>query len=322
MDVPISEIIKDTLDYLRQIAKTTPSLLCTREEATYFASHPLKPKTKKIKPPEARPSGASQKFAPSGPCQNLALESIEEGGSIHSIQSPSSIAQPRDFSSSSTSNELLGSTTSPNVVFSADPGISPPPQPISPKPAKIIEEVEHLEPKPASPLKPPPKIEKNNWGDIRQIVEKTFPHFALRETIPDDAHAKKMSRLWEETYLSAQIVVIAFGEVGPGLNFLKNVTQAIHTLIAPAQLIEGATFEKEKGWDFLLNSPTLKYVISSPWSSWKSTSLNAHYRQNGSTQEQFLGSQKLLLLEPSFIYLKNPEQKRKLWQLISTQLSL
>ena len=155
---------------------------------------------------------------------------------------------------------------------------------------------------------------------MRQTIEKAFPEFALRETIPDDSHAKKMSRLWEETYLTAQVVVISFGEVGPGLEFLKNVTHAIDRLMAPAQLVEGSLLEKENGWELLLGSPTLKCLLCSPWSSWKSTSLTNYYKQNGSTQEQFLGQHKLFLLQPSLTYLKNPDHKRKLWQLISTQL--
>lgn len=171
--------------------------------------------------------------------------------------------------------------------------------------------------------KPLPSITSNPkklMSEMRQAIEKTLPTLALRETIPDDARAKKMSNLWEETYLNAQIIIISFGEVGAGLQFLKNVTHAIDTLIAPAQLVDGFQIEKENGWDLLLNSPSLKSVLASPWAGWKSTSLTKHFKQNGVTQEQFLGPHKLLLLEPSLHYLKDPDRKRKLWQLINTQL--
>jgi hypothetical protein len=108
---------------------------------------------------------------------------------------------------------------------------------------------------PPPPPKPAVIVEKKQLHEMRLVIEKTFPEMALRETILDDAHAKKMSRLWEETYLSAQIVVIAFGEVGAGLEFLKNVVSAIDRLIAPAQLIDGDALEKQQGWDLLLKSP-------------------------------------------------------------------
>jgi hypothetical protein len=241
----MDSLIQDTLDYLRLVAKTTPSVFATREEMAHIA--PIKPK-----------------------------------------------------------KEIIRS-------------LDPPPLPKKPSPAPVIQKVVE------APPPPPPKIiapavEKKNINEMRQIVEKTFPGFALRDSIPDDHHAKKMSRLWEETYLNAQVVIIAFGEVGAGLEFLKNVTEAIDRLIAPAQLIEGSLLEKEQGWDILLNSPTLKAALCSPWASWKSTALSKHYKQNGATQEQFLGPHKLFLLEPSTIYLKNPDRKRKLWQLLNTQL--
>lgn len=239
----MDSLIQDTLDYLKEVAKTTPYVFATQEEVDYFSPRPAKPKP---------------------------------------------------------------------IVTSA-------PLPI---PKKRIEtplapqKVEYTPP----PPKPPVIVEKKQLNEMRIVIEKTFPEMALRETILDDTHAKKMSRLWEETYLSAQIVVIAFGEVGAGLEFLKNVVSAIDRLIAPAELIDGDTLEKEQGWDLLLKSPSLKGILCSPWSAWKSTSLSKHYKQNGATQEQFLGSQKLLLLEPSLSYLKNPDRKRKLWQLINTQL--
>lgn len=243
----MDSLIQDTLDYLREVIKITPSLLATREEVAYFAPRISMPKKETTKTPLPPPT-------------------------------------------------LL-------------------PKKTTPPPAPVIQKTE-----PSAAPKVVPAIEKRNINEMRQIVEKTFPDFTLRETIPDDSHAKKMSRLWEETYLTAQIVVITFGEVGPGLEFLKNVTHAIDQLVAPAQLIEGSLLEKEQGWELLLNSPSLKAALCSPWSSWKSTSLSKHYKQNGSTQEQFLGRHKLFLLEPSLVYLKNPDRKRKLWQLISTQL--
>lgn len=203
------------------------------------------------------------------------------------------------------------------------------PQQTAPPPSVVIPTQTRSEP-PQIPTPPPkpvetapskPPIEKKQLSDMRQLIQKIFPDWALRETIPDDTIAKRMSRLWEETYLSAHVVIIAFGEVGPGMEFLKHVTAAVNTLLAPAQLIEGSILEKERGWDLLLSSPTLKTVVCSPWSSWKTTSLAKHYLQNGTTQEQFLGKHRLLLLEPSLIYLKHPERKRELWKTLSTHLS-
>lgn len=171
---------------------------------------------------------------------------------------------------------------------------------------------------------PPKKIEKIGSSidpGMHLWVEKVLPDLPLRKTIPDDTAAQKRSRLWEETYLTSPVVIIAFGEIGPGLEFLRQLTQAINHLLMPAQLIEGSLFEKEQGWNLLLSSKALKQVISSPWSSWKTTSLTAHYHQNGSTMQSYLGNHPLLFLESSLFYLKDPERKRKLWNTLNMQLS-
>lgn len=245
MDPLISNILHDTLTHLREVVKTTPTLLATAEEVAYFAPRPT-----------------------------LKKESLKT--------------------------------------------LPPPPTPV-PVPKKTAPTTEHITPQAPPPT--PRSTPKQNFNEMRQVVEKTFPGLVLRDTTPDDAHAKKRSCLWKETYLTAHVVVVAFGEVGSGLQFLKKMTDAIHTLIAPAQLVEGLRLEKENSWDLLLSSPVLKYIICSPHASWKSTSLNQHYRQNGATQEHFLGPHKLLLLEPSLTYLNNPERKRSLWQTINMQLS-
>ncbi len=234
----MESLLQDTIDFLKEVARTQPTILATREDVDYFA--PVMPK-KKV-------------------------------------------------------------------------AVAPPPPP---PPTFVQKKPEPVEVKPPAPVTPP----KKNTFDTRLMVEKTFPDMVLRETPLEDSHARKKSRLWEETYLNAQIVVIAFGEVGPGLEFLRNVTKAIDQLIAPAQLIEGTLLEREKSWELLLNSPALKNILCSPWNAWKSTSLATLYRQNGTTQEQFLGKHPLILLESSVSYLKNPEKKRSLWQLIHTQLS-
>src|SRR3569832_737660 len=135
-------LIQDTLDYLRQVAKTTPSLFASQEEIDYFAPRDYLPRNEAPKPPAA-------------------------------------------------------------------PKKDPIEIPIANK--------ETVEPPTPPPQKPVVIVQKKELSEMRQVVEKTFPNLPLRTAALDDTHAKKMARLWEETYLSAQIVVIAFGEVGPGL---------------------------------------------------------------------------------------------------------
>jgi hypothetical protein len=249
----MDSITEETLKLAQEMAKTTPWILATAEEAAYFAAQPIDQK-KPLQADIPRLLPAEKKSAPLPPAL---------------------------------------------------------PEPAFQKIASSSEE-EKVSPKKAAPRLPP---------DLRPAIQKALPELSLREKPLDDTMAKKLSRLWEESYLTAQVLIIAFGEVGPGMEFLKQVTGAIDKLLLPAQLIEGTLLEKERGWDLLLGSPLLKTVICSPWACWHTTSLTKYYRQNGSSGKHFLGHHPLLLLEPSLTYLKHPDRKRELWKTLSTHLS-
>jgi hypothetical protein len=158
-------------------------------------------------------------------------------------------------------------------------------------------------------------------AEMKQLVTKILPEVTLTSSIPDDAAAKKMAHLYKEQHLTAKVLVLSFGETGPTLNFLQNVTKAIDSLLAPAKLIEMRKIERENSWDLTLNSPTLQLVLAPPFQAWKSISLSRFYRENPSSKSHFLKEIPLLMLQPTEAYLKNPDLKRELWKTLSSLLS-
>ncbi len=158
-------------------------------------------------------------------------------------------------------------------------------------------------------------------AEMRQMVAKILPDAVLASTIPDDASAKKMAHLYKEQHLTAKVLVLSFGETGPALQFLQNVTKAIDTLLAPAKLIEMRKIERENSWEITLSSPALQLILAPPFMEWKSISLARYYRENPSSKTHFLSSTPLLLTQPIAAYLKNPDLKRELWKNLSTLLS-
>ena len=105
---------------------------------------------------------------------------------------------------------------------------------------------------------------------MKQMVTKILPEVALSSSIPSDAAAKKMAHLYKEQHLTAEVLILSFGETGPALNFLQNVTKAIDSLLAPAKLIEMRKIERENSWELTLNSPTLQLILAPPFQAWKS----------------------------------------------------
>src|SRR5579862_1769124 len=97
----------------------------------------------------------------------------------------------------------------------------------------------------------PPKEKKSVEMDteMKQMVTKILPEVALSSGIPSDAAAKKMAHLYKEQHLTAKVLVLSFGETGPALSFLQNVTKAIDSLLVPAKLIEMRKIERENSWE-------------------------------------------------------------------------
>jgi hypothetical protein len=170
----------------------------------------------------------------------------------------------------------------------------------------------------------PPKEKKSIEMDteMKQMVTKILPEVALSSGIPSDAAAKKMAHLYKEQHLTAKVLVLSFGETGPALSFLQNVTKAIDSLLVPAKLIEMRKIERENSWELTLNSPTLQLILAPPFQAWKSLSLARFYRENPSSKSHFLKETPLLMMQPIEAYLKNPDLKRELWKMLSTLLSL
>jgi hypothetical protein len=170
----------------------------------------------------------------------------------------------------------------------------------------------------------PPKEKKSVELDteMKQMVAKILPEVALSSGIPDDASAKKMAHLYKEQHLTAKVLVLSFGETGPELSFLQNVTKAIDSLLVPAKFIEMRKIERENSWELTLNSPSLQLILAPPFQAWKSISLARFYRENPASKNHFLKEIPLALMQPVESYLKNPDLKRELWKILSSLLSL
>lgn len=158
-------------------------------------------------------------------------------------------------------------------------------------------------------------------AEMKQMVAKILPEVTLTSSIPDDAAATKMAHLYKEQHLSAKVLILSFGETGPAMNFLQNVTKAIDSLLAPAKLIEMRKIERENSWELTLSSSTLQLILAPPFQAWKSISLSRFYRENPSSKSHFLKDTPLLMMQPTEAYLKNPDLKRELWKTLSSLLS-
>lgn len=132
-----------------------------------------------------------------------------------------------------------------------------------------------------------------------------YPSFPLRETIPDDAEAKRNKyprQQRERTVCPAPVWVLTSSTNPEELAFLDKMTQAISSRFIPAALLRKDTWESE---EIEVQSPPA-YILAEK-TSWDQ--LQQHRRLS-------LAKTPLLLLEAPSAYLKDSALKAALWKAI------
>lgn len=236
---------------------------------------------------------------------------------------------------------FLFSTLSSCERFGPVP-LSPPPRPISaaakPKPPKFSPPppVKKQEPvaAPAAPKETAPtpssfELEAlaasspassfSDQGAIAKRMQKLFPAWKLLEHPPTDEEAVKIASAWKIRATSTEILVLYFSPHPSDRLFMHNFSTALHRSIAPAQLIDARSIERENLWEAVLNAPNLKEVYAPPLETWNAPHLLKHVKAIPATQENYLGKCRLYLLQEAEAYRNSPQLKRLLWQQIGSR---
>lgn len=175
------------------------------------------------------------------------------------------------------------------------PIIKPPvsPIPVAPRPKPIA-------PKPSPQKKLPPKstpIEretlpsapKTEFADFKKIISMHFPNEKILNFVPDDTLAKEIASKWKKQAIPPEVVILNTTTSPQEKLFLENVARAIEIHFFPAAVLSPEEFKP---------NDALKLVIGNE------------------TQPSFPS----LKIEPVANYLKNPQQKAKLWQDLKSTL--
>lgn len=203
---------------------------------------------------------------------------------------------------------------------------TPQPAPITaPRPPVIIEK--HAEPAPILKPKPssPPKIEvvaspiKPKEGpstdfseEIKKQLQKLLPHVTVVRDVPSDDEATLISESWKQPTKYASVLIFSFSESPETEKFLFNVKKAIEAHFCSCAIIDTKTWEDKKEWDAFFTIHNPKLIISSP-EVFKTKQLLTYYKENVSSKERFLHSHPFMLLLSLSTYIKQPEQKKVLW---------
>lgn len=201
---------------------------------------------------------------------------------------------------------------------------APPPAPIPKKQeAAPTPEVKKEAPPSSFALEPLGTSESSSFADpfagqgtIAKRVQKLFPGWKLREHPLSDEEAVKIASSWKIRAATTEVLVLLFSTKPPARSFLQNFASALNRQIAPAQLIDARSIEKENMWEAVLSAPTLKTIYAPPLESWNAPHLLKYVKAIPATGENYLGNCRLHLLQEAEIYMNSPEKKRLLWQQI------
>lgn len=183
-------------------------------------------------------------------------------------------------------------------------------------PAKEVA-VEEFIPTPVTPPKEPSRqAAPLGVNSLSSAVKKLFPTFSTSTEVQKphlvDPALKKA--------LSSEVVLFSFRESKESDLFLQNLGIAISSHFLPSSLLDVKKWELSEG-DF---SPFFKEshakLIIAPASFYKRPSLLPFFKEMPASSERYLGSSKLLLLNPFEDYFNNPLKKKELWHTLCTIL--
>lgn len=157
--------------------------------------------------------------------------------------------------------------------------------------------------------------------EFGKLYRQLFPEIPLIETIPNDSFAIKIKNAWVNEQTIPPVIILSFRNQDKELAFLKNVAQAITLRLAPARVISALNWEKEKGWEEILNSPDLKLFIACDYDLYLQPALMKVYQEAPQQGKHYLSKTPLLLLSDLSLYLKEPQMKSLLWRAICNEFA-
>lgn len=176
------------------------------------------------------------------------------------------------------------------------------------------EEQQEELPKASSPT--PQRSPTLEIESLSLAVKKLFPSFS---TSRDIQKPPMIDPEFKRVCLS-KVVLFSFREGKESDLFLKNLSQAITSYFTTASVIDIKKWELAH-YDFsLFFKETQAKLIIAPASFYQKTLLSPFLKEDPSSSECFLGSSKLLILNPFENYFNNALRKKELWNTLCTIL--
>jgi hypothetical protein len=205
---------------------------------------------------------------------------------------------------------------SPQKTLPPSPSIQK--NPVSKFTAKVIAEtpIEVLSLDPPKPIIPdsPLKVEF-----LSSAVKELFPLFATNPQPPSDKDLR-VNPVYKRV-LKSEVILFSFREGKETDLFLQNISLAINSHFCSSTVFDVRKWETSgESFDLLFKQSEAKLLICSE-ALYKQSSLLPFLKEIPSSSQKFLGSRKLILLQPFDNYFNNPLLKKELWKNLCATLS-
>jgi len=160
------------------------------------------------------------------------------------------------------------------------------PRPVAVKPKPAPQKKQPSEPKSKSiPIEREtlPSAPKTEFADLKKIISEHFPNQKILDFVPDDTRAKEIAAKWKKQAIAPEVIILHSTATSQERLFLENVARAIEIRFCPAVVMTPEEFSPNEKVKLVIGSKT---------------------EHAGATLE----------IGPVDSYLKNPQQKAKLWQ--------
>lgn len=184
---------------------------------------------------------------------------------------------------------------------------SPPPE--TPPPVVHTQRGFELQPTSAAP--------QIDLSDIGQLVRERFPAQTIIEQVPSDEAARKIMNAWKQS----GVIILSADVLPEHRTFLESVANAIRSRFMPAAIVSTSDYEKERACHDLVHSDNVKLILASAKVLQGLPHLMKHYQDDPQLGKRFLGKVPLCLLTSTAEYIKTPQLKTTLWNMIKQVLA-
>ncbi len=148
------------------------------------------------------------------------------------------------------------------------------------------------------------------------LMKNVAPHLTLHETPLEDLLAHEKKRAWK-WFLELPEIALIF-PIGRGAEdlFLSQVAKAIHSRFGTSRVLDIQKIEKSGKADMLFHAKKLTSILSTKAALQSAPSLIKRMKEFPQTGEVSLEGIPVILIENPSEYLKNPQKKKLLWDML------